>query len=176
MSRNDLDLTKKRKALLPLRKPRLFSYPMRACMLSHFSCVWLFVTQWTVAHETPLSMGFFRQEYWNGLPCLAQGGVFLNQGSNLHLLPFRQILYCWATREGLRTQCFTAKIRTLYLKKAISAEQFDEVKSWYLRKEGCRDFLGGPVFKLHLQMQDVWVRSLVRELRSHMPCSQKAKM
>ena len=24
----------------------------------------LFVTSWTVAHQAPLSMGFFRQEYW----------------------------------------------------------------------------------------------------------------
>ena len=28
----------------------------------------LFVTPWTVAHKAPLSMGFSRQEYWNGLP------------------------------------------------------------------------------------------------------------
>ena len=27
-----------------------------------------FVTLWTVAHQAPLSMGFPRQEYWNGLP------------------------------------------------------------------------------------------------------------
>ena len=26
-----------------------------------------FVTPWTVAHQAPLSMGFFRQEYWSGL-------------------------------------------------------------------------------------------------------------
>ena len=25
-------------------------------------------TPWTVAHQTPLSMGFSRQEYWSGLP------------------------------------------------------------------------------------------------------------
>ena len=25
-------------------------------------------TPWTVAHQAPLSMGFFRQEYWSGLP------------------------------------------------------------------------------------------------------------
>ena len=31
------------------------------------SCVWLFVTSWTVAHQAPLSMGFSRQEYWSGL-------------------------------------------------------------------------------------------------------------
>ena len=28
------------------------------CMLSHFSCVWLFATLWTIAHQAPLSMGF----------------------------------------------------------------------------------------------------------------------
>ena len=31
------------------------------------SLVQLFATPWTVAHQTPLSMGFPRQEYWNGL-------------------------------------------------------------------------------------------------------------
>ena len=35
------------------------------CMLSH---VLLFATLWTVACQTPLSMGFYRQEYWSGLP------------------------------------------------------------------------------------------------------------
>ena len=28
----------------------------------------LFATQWTVAHQGPLSMGFSSQEYWSGLP------------------------------------------------------------------------------------------------------------
>ena len=40
-----------------------------AYMLSHFSRVQLFVTLWTVARQSPLPMGFSRQEYWNGLPC-----------------------------------------------------------------------------------------------------------
>ena len=31
------------------------------------SCLTL-ATPWTVACQTPLSMGFFRQAYWNGLP------------------------------------------------------------------------------------------------------------
>ena len=39
-----------------------------ACVLSHFSHVWLFVTLWTVACQAPLSMGFSRQEHWSGLP------------------------------------------------------------------------------------------------------------
>ena len=34
-------------------------------LLSH---VQLFATPWTIAHQTPLSMEFSRQEYWNRLP------------------------------------------------------------------------------------------------------------
>ena len=33
-------------------------------------------TPWTVAHQPPLSMGFSRQEYWRGLPCLPPGDLF----------------------------------------------------------------------------------------------------
>ena len=43
------------------------------CDLSHFSCVQLFTTPWTIACLTPLSMGFSRQEHQNGLPCLPLG-------------------------------------------------------------------------------------------------------
>ena len=39
------------------------------CMLSHFSCVYLFATLWTIAYQVPLSMGFSRHEYWSGLLC-----------------------------------------------------------------------------------------------------------
>ena len=42
---------------------------VHACMLSHFSCVRLFETLWTVASQAPLSIGFSRQEYWSRLPC-----------------------------------------------------------------------------------------------------------
>ena len=37
------------------------------------SCVWFFVIPWTVAHQTPLSMEFSRQEYWRGLPFSSPG-------------------------------------------------------------------------------------------------------
>ena len=39
------------------------------------SCVQLFVTPWIVAHQTLLSMGFSRQEYWSGLPCSPPGDL-----------------------------------------------------------------------------------------------------
>ena len=53
-----------------------------ACLLSR---VQLFVTLWTVAHKTPLSVGFSRQEYWSGLP-FPPLGIFPTQGSNQSLL------------------------------------------------------------------------------------------
>ena len=37
-----------------------------AFVLSHFSRVQLFAAPWTVARQAPLSMGFYRQEYWSG--------------------------------------------------------------------------------------------------------------
>ena len=41
--------------------------PGMPMLLSHFSRVQLFL--WTVACQAPLSMGYFRQEYWSGLLC-----------------------------------------------------------------------------------------------------------
>ena len=38
------------------------------------SCLTL-VTAWTVAHQAPLSIGFSRQEYWNGLPFPSPGDL-----------------------------------------------------------------------------------------------------
>ena len=38
---------------------------MLCCVLSH---VWLSVTLWTVALQAPLTMEFYRQEYWSEFP------------------------------------------------------------------------------------------------------------
>ena len=39
------------------------------------SCVLLFATLWTVAHQTPLFMGFSRLEYWSGSPSPSPGDL-----------------------------------------------------------------------------------------------------
>ena len=44
-----------------------------------------FATPWTIARQSPLSLGFPRQEYWSGLP-VSPPGIFPTQGSNLCLL------------------------------------------------------------------------------------------
>ena len=54
-------------------------------MPSCFSRVQLFATLWTVAPQAPLSMGFSRKEYWNGLPCPSPGDL-PNPGMDLESL------------------------------------------------------------------------------------------
>ena len=46
-----------------------------ACVLSRFSRVWLFVNLWTVACQSPLSIGFSWQESWSGLPFPPPGNL-----------------------------------------------------------------------------------------------------
>ena len=55
------------------------------CMPSRFSRVRLFATLWTVACRAPLSMGFPGKNTGAGCRALLQG-IFLTQGSILHLL------------------------------------------------------------------------------------------
>ena len=49
-----------------------FPEKVKVKSLSH---VQLFATQWTVAHQAPLSMEFSRQEYWSGLPFPTPGDL-----------------------------------------------------------------------------------------------------
>ena len=55
-------------------------------------------TPWTVAHQGPLSVGFFRQEYWSGLP-FPPAGDLPHPGIEPGLLHCRQILYRLSYRE-----------------------------------------------------------------------------
>ena len=56
--------------MLLIATPFLMTQDLQAlCVCSWLlSCVPLFATPWTVAHQAPLSMEFCWQEYWSGLP------------------------------------------------------------------------------------------------------------
>ena len=63
------------------------------CVCAQLLCrVQLCATLWTAAHQTPLSMGFSRQEYWSGFHALLQR-IFPTYRLNLGLLHCRQMLY-----------------------------------------------------------------------------------
>ena len=75
---------------------------MPVFVLSCFSCVRLFATLWTVAHQAPLSRDSPGKNIGVGCHALLQQ-IFLTQGLNLRLLHLphcKQILYYWATGEA----------------------------------------------------------------------------
>ena len=53
--------------------PRHFMAPLLLLLCQLLSRVPVFETQWTVACQVPLSMEFWRQEYWSGLPFPSPG-------------------------------------------------------------------------------------------------------
>ena len=70
-----LHLLHRQAGSLPLAPPgkpghvRVCVCALRVCVCAQLlSHVWLCATLWIVAFQAPLSMGFFRQEYWSGLP------------------------------------------------------------------------------------------------------------
>ena len=69
------DQGKIKSSVLPMREP---SRDVRCALdakLESLSCVRLFATPWTAAHQAPLSMGFSREEYWSGLPFPSPGDL-----------------------------------------------------------------------------------------------------
>ena len=79
--------------------------------LNSFSCVQLFVTSWSTAHQTPLFMGFSRYEFWSGLPGPPPGDLpHPGIKSRSPVSPASQvILYCWPTRKTHGVILFTNK-------------------------------------------------------------------
>ena len=63
------------------------------------SSVQFFATMWTVALQAPLSMGFFRQEYWSGLPVPPPADL-LHPRDQTPLLHCIWILDGWEAREA----------------------------------------------------------------------------
>ena len=56
-------------------KGEYLKYIVKKVQVKLLSCVQLFSTPWTIAHQAPLSIGFSRQEYWYGWPFLSPGDL-----------------------------------------------------------------------------------------------------
>ena len=71
-----------------------------ACVLSHFSHVWLFAALWIVFHQTPLSVGFFRQEYWKWVIVFSSSGSSWPGDWTCVSCIAGRFFTNWATREN----------------------------------------------------------------------------
>ena len=85
-----------------------------ASVLSRFSCIWLLVTLWAVAHQGPLSRGFSTKNTRVGCHAFFEG-IFLTQGSN------SQLFTSTALADGFFTTSATWKTLVSIQIKAISS-------------------------------------------------------
>ena len=89
--------------------PAAVAGPLRAkCLLRCFSHVHLFMALWTVPRQAPRPWNFPGRNTGVGCHFLLEG-IFLTQGSNLHLLC---LLYC---RQIQNTTCFTCFLAFVYI-------------------------------------------------------------
>ena len=135
-------------------------------MLSCFSHVLLFVTTCIVAHQIPLSKGFSRQEYWNGLPCPSPG----------------DLLDPWIEVTSLEAPALWVDSLLLsHCGSPFSISNHNNSDPLQGKNQGC---LGADLLKIWKRVGSFpavqWLRlcapsagsmaqSLVGELRSHMP-------
>ena len=92
-------------------------------MLSSFSCVWLFVTLWTVAGQAPLSIGFSMQEYWSGLLCPPPGN-----------LPNPEIKPASIKSSVLAGGFFTTSVKKVHIKKSLKEKKKTRVRQTLIGK------------------------------------------
>ena len=134
-------------------------WPYIGCtyMLSYLSCVRLYVTLWTVAHQAPLSMGFSRQEYWSGFPCsppadlpdpgIDLGSPALQVDSLLAELPRKpQVQTAWAKMSVEESSLISGSRRELcynihFLTSPYNNSKSVQVKALQIGFQGGHPFL-----------------------------------
>ena len=138
-------------------------------------CVWvrkterererLFATPWTVAHQAPLFMEFYRQEYWYWMSChFPFQDIFLTQGSNPWLLhwqvdPLPLLLLLLLSRFSCVRLCVTPETAA---HEAPPSLGFSRQEHW-----------SGLPFPspMHESEKWKWSRSVVSTLSDPMDCS-----
>ena len=83
-----------------LKEEKKNCFSLDCCCSVAKSCLTL-VSTWTVTSQAPLSMRFFRQEYWSGLPFPSPGNLPNPEDKTYIFCIGRHILYHCTTREDL---------------------------------------------------------------------------
>ena len=97
-----------------------------------FSRVWLLATPWTAAYQSPLSMGFSRQEYWSGVPLPSP-----RKASTSALLTMPKPLTVWITtnwkipKEMGMPDYLTCLLRNLYAGQQATVRTGHGTTDWF---------------------------------------------
>ena len=95
---------------------------LRVCAQS-LSRVQLFMTLWTIAHQAPLSVGFFRQEYWSGLPFFSSRASF--RPRDWTRVSCVSYISSWVTRWAIRKGPISILVNVYYY-------HYPHVTDWWL--------------------------------------------
>ena len=104
-----------------------------------------FVILWIVVHQAPLSMGSFRQEYWNGLPFPIPGDL-----PNTGIKPVSLALAgdsspLWGTWEACISVCIISNHKLLLLCRARTLYRGPNEKTYSLNRTGPEPLLAKPL-------------------------------
>ena len=89
-------------------------------LLGRFSCVQVCATPWTAAYQALPSMGFSRQEYWNGVPLPSPEEI-----SSLSLSVVFLCFFALITEEGfLISPCYSLELCIQTLKSFLFSFAF----------------------------------------------------
>ena len=118
------------------------------------SRVWLVVTPWTAAYQSPLSMGFSRQEYWSGVPLPSP-----RKASTSALLTMPKPLTVWITtnwkilKEMGISDNLTCLLRNLYAGQEATVRTEHGTTDWFQIGKGVRQgcILSLCLFNLHAE-------------------------
>ena len=126
------------------------------CLSQSLICVQLFVTPWTVVPQSPLSIGFSKQEYSSGQPFPFPRDL-PDQGSNSSLLHCRQILYCLSYWGSLATGICLINFFSLFLQSTPLNQEYRSLLRYFVLFNICQYFClgvirpkGNPLYQISL--------------------------
>ena len=103
------------------------------------SSVQLFMTPWTAAYQAPPSMGFYREEYWSGLPLPS---------------PFDTVDHnkLWKILKEMGiSDHLTYLLRNLYVGQGTTEPNMEQLTGSKLRKEYNKAIYHHPAYLTSLQ-------------------------
>ena len=124
-----------------------------ARVLTHFSCVWIFETTRTITHQAPVSVGFPRQEYWNGLSFPSTYWHFSSQNKNIVVnVKFSMLNHGWRASICLHS---LLKLHCHLVKVIKSNNLINQTKTWciYQKMININKFLGNRICKVNWWMK-----------------------
>ena len=134
----------------------------RVCVLSH-SVVSDSLWPWTVALQTPLSMGFSRQEDWSGLPCPSSRGSSRPWDGTL-VSCISRVFTIWASKEA-KTYVSLWMIHIVVGQKPVQHRKAI-ILQWKINNNNNKKDTQEKEKQVYLAWKNTWIAAKLEEIAS----------